>query len=122
MLQQVTTEPTPKRRKERRGQLLKRVRNVVPTKLRQAVTTFDLLAQTALIGPDFLYRLSSLFKREVGYETLRSWRRGFRRAPDWAIEVVEAECRRVRDECQRALDALERERAMKLEREQDGKL
>lgn len=122
MLQQVTTESPPKRRKERRGQLLKRVRNVVPTKLRQAATTFDLLAQTALVGPDFLYRLNALFSGQVGYETLRSWRRGFRKAPDWAIEVVEAECRRVRDECQRALDALERERVARLERQQNEKL
>jgi hypothetical protein len=123
MLQtEVTTELTPKRRKERRGQLFKRVREVVPTTLRRPVTTFDLLAQAGLVGPDFLYRLSGLFDRKVGFETLRSWRRGFRKAPDWAIEIVEAECRRVRDACQRALDALERERALRLERERDGKL
>lgn len=122
MLQEITPEPTPTRAKSRRGQHLRRIREFVPQKLRKPITLFDDLAQCALVGPEFNRRLLALFNDAVGFETLRSWRRGFRKAPDWAIEVVEAECRRVRDECQRALDALERERIAKAERERDGKL
>lgn len=68
------------------------------------------MARAALPGPAFLKRLQALLGTRAG--TIKAWRRGDRKPPQWALDTLYEACSRIRNTANSAME-LEQARAKK---------